>query len=225
MKVRSDFYIIPIIIILALILPVYSFIEAYVNPQRNGGHAFSFFILIVAIERLWETFYSSQERRRHRIHGDWTLPLVSIFYLALGFIKINEFFLINRKINISLVILSTMLYCYAFALRWLARKSLGKQWTVHAAGAQKIKRIRLLKTGPYKYIRHPIYAGVILELISFSLIFNTYYAFLFCLSFNVPLQIFRSYIEEKASARRFGRAYLEYKKEIPAFIPKMRGDS
>ena len=175
----------------------------------------------MATERLWETFYSTKERRRYKIYGDWTLPLVSILYIILGFIKITEFFYLRREINILILLFSTILFCYAFTLRWLGRKALGNQWAVHAVGAQKIKKVRLLRIGPYKYIRHPIYVGVILEIISFSLIFSTYYSFIFCLVFNVPMQIIRSFMEEKTSIRKFGEAYLKYKQEIPAFIPKI----
>lgn len=221
MKIKSDFYIIPLIIILILLGSFYSFVLSYLNPQVKERFTFSLFILIVAIERLWETFYSTRERRRHRIYGDWTLPVVSILYIALGVIKITEFFYIKREVSVLLVLFTTLLFCYAFALRWLGIKALGRQWTVHAVGAQKVSKVRLLRIGPYKYIRHPIYLGVILELISFSLIFNTYYSFIFCLIFNVPMQIIRGLLEEKTSIRKFGELYLRYKKETPTFIPKI----
>ena len=224
MKIKSDFYIIPITIILILIIPIYCFLLSSMNPQIKERYTFSIFILIVAIERLWETFFSTsqQERRRYKIYGDWTLAVVSMLYVTLGFLKITEFFYVKRDVNVLTVLFSTMLFCYAFALRWLSIKALGKQWTVHAVGAQKISKVRLLKIGPYKYIRHPIYLGVILELISFSIIFNTYYSFIFCLVFNLPMQIIRTFVEEKTSIRKFGDIYLKYKRETPAFIPKIK---
>lgn len=223
MKIKSDFYIIPITIILILIIPIYCFLLSSMNPQVKERYTFNIFILLVAIERLWETFYSTstKERRRHKVYGDWTLPAVSMLYIALGFLKITEFFYVRREINALILLFSTILFCYAFALRWLSIKALGKQWTVHAVGAQKISKVRLLKIGPYKYIRHPIYLGVILELISFSIIFNTYYSFIFCLVFNLPMQIIRTFVEEETSIRKFGDAYLKYKKEVPAFIPRI----
>ena len=96
---------------------------------------------------------------------------------------------------------------------------MGKQWAVHAVGVRKIRKVRLIKIGAYKYIRHPIYLGVILEVLSLPIIANAFFSFIFALLVNIPLQFVRLIEEEKSSVRRFGERYNEYKKEVSALFP------
>jgi len=177
------------------------------------------FICILSVERTWETFYSFQEKRKHKLYGDWTLAVVSIAYILLIFTTLFEFFVFPAVLNSALSLYGLFLFIAGFLLRLWGIKTLNHQWTVHAVGASKIKEIYLVKSGPYKYIRHPIYLGVILEVISIPLMWNTYFAFLLALALNVPLQIIRAYLEEKTSMRRFGEDFNRYIKETPAFFP------
>ena len=189
-------------------------------PNVKGRYIFTAFAFVVMIERIWETFYSSNETRPREIEGDWTLPMAALCYYAMSIIMILEFFTANRKINYVVTFLGTCIFVLAFSLRIWGIKTLGRQWTVHAIGPSKIQaEIFFIKEGPYKYIRHPIYAGVILEVTSLPLIPNSYYAFLFALLVNVPVQLVRTYCEEKASLKKFGEQYLKYRKEVPAFLP------
>lgn len=188
-------------------------------PQVLYGWIILAFVCILAIERIWETFYSSRERRRYKLYGDWTLPIVSIAYIILVLVIVGEFFILQRKINIVISSLAIFIFIISFFLRLWGMRTLKDQWTVHAVGARKIKDVSLIREGPYRYIRHPIYLGVILEVLSMSLIWNTYFAFLFACLINVPLQLIRAYFEEKASIRKLGESYTMYKKEIPAFLP------
>jgi len=98
-------------------------------------------------------------------------------------------------------------------------KALGKQWAIHAVGAQKIKKVRLVKIGPYKYVRHPIYLGIVIEVVSIPLIANAYFSLAFAILINVPLQLIRLRLEERNSFRKFGDIYLRYKQEVSALFP------
>jgi len=190
-------------------------------PNVKGRYLFTVFVFIVMIERIWETFYSTKERKRHEIEKDWTLLATAICYYLMSTIIILEFYLINRKINYIVTLLSISVFVLAFLLRMWGIKTLGKQWAVHAVGPSKIEKAQmfLIREGPYKYIRHPIYAGVILELASLPLIPNSYYAFIFALIVNIPMQLVRMYYEEKTSLKKFGENYIKYRKEVPAFLP------
>ena len=211
--------IIKIIIILALFLgPIVALVFKLHYPNfTNSG--LLLFIFLLAIERTWETFYSSRERRGHKLYGDWTLPLVSIAYIILALIVICEFFLKEIRIDYRISFVGFFIFISAFILRIWGMRTLKEQWTVHAIGAQKVKNVFLIKSGPYKYIRHPIYLGVILEVLSIPLIWNTYFAFIFAVTINVPLQVIRAYFEEKTSIKKLGKEFISYKKEVPAFLP------
>lgn len=211
---------IKIIIVFALIaIPAITLAYKLHYPRVFYGWEFFIFICLLAIERTWETFYSSQERRRHKLYGEWTLPLVSIAYIMLVLGVILEFFLLPREINILTTFCALCVFILSFFFRLWGMRSLKDQWSVHAIGAKKVKEVFLIKSGPYKYIRHPIYIGVALEVLSIPLIWNTYFMFIFACLVNIPLQIMRGYFEEKTSIKKLGEEYRRYKKDVPAFLP------
>lgn len=180
---------------------------------------FLVFMLFHSLERVSETFFTSKERKAFEFHGDWTLGVVTIAYLILCFLTITEFFLWPRSHKIEISICGVLLYLLAMRLRWWGMRSLGKQWAIHAVGARKIKKVRLIRIGAYKYIRHPIYLGVMLEVLSIPLIVNAYFSLIFSLLINVPLQFVRLRLEEKSSVRRFGEQYNKYKEEVDMLFP------
>lgn len=78
----------------------------------------------------------------------------------------------------------------------------------------------LVNTGPYAYVRHPMYLGPLL--IYLSLIFLTASV----ISFFLLLVIFFLYNilvtdEEKDLERIFGQEYVNYKKQVTRWIPKI----
>ncbi len=79
----------------------------------------------------------------------------------------------------------------------------------------------LIRQGLHAKIRHPIYSGTILVVLGMMLyiptdvIFTTGIVMLGYLPFGI-------YFEEKKLIAQFGEEYLEYKKEVPAIIPKIR---
>lgn len=209
------------VITVLLIIPSLVIFLNILYPYRVGRVIFTIFVFFIMIERLWETFFSTEERRPYKLYGDWTLVATSISYLIMSIAMLLEFFIIQRKSNFAIMGIGIIIFVFAGFLRFWGIRTLGSQWAVHAVGASKIKKteITLIKQGPYKYIRHPIYAGIILEVMSLPLIPNCYYTFLFALLINVPMQILRAYYEEQTSMRKFGKEYLDYKKEVPAFLP------
>lgn len=201
------------------ILPLYAGVLFYFTNKSIVGLLMLLFICFSIIERAWETFRTSKERRRDEIHGDWTLAAVTGTYLILFFIFVSEFYFFAKTLNVWITCVGMVLWLVAFRLRWWGMAALGKQWAVHAVGAQKIKNIRLIKIGPYKYVRHPIYLSIMMEEMSFPMIANTYGAFFFAIFVCVPFVILRARLEEKSSIRRFGPHYEDYKKEVDMFFP------
>lgn len=202
-----------------ILVPCYSIIMCMLFDRSFWGIAFAFLISAMIIERAWETFKTSKERHREEFHGDWTLAVVTFSYLSLFIFLISEFYLIDRKIHTYIVVIGFALLGGSFRMRFWGMAALGKQWAVHAVGVQKIRNVRLIKIGPYKYIRHPIYAGIILEELAYPLIANAYYSFIFAILICVPLVAIRAWVEEKNSLRRFGEKYLDYRKEVGMLFP------
>ena len=79
---------------------------------------------------------------------------------------------------------------------------------------------RLVTTGPYAVVRHPIYLGLIDFLIGSALYFNDVAllsaAFLFVIWFAAQIRI-----EERFFAAHFGEEWLEYQARTPALFPRV----
>lgn len=199
--------------------PIISLTFFYFSKRELIQCFFVSFIMLHAIERVWETFTTTKERKVDQLHGDWTLIAVTIAYIFLCFSLVFEFFLSQKGINFITSLLGFVFYIIAFRIRWWGMKSLGKQWAIHAVGAQKIKKVRIIKIGAYKYMRHPIYVGSMLEMISLPLIICGPFTAIFAATINIPLQIIRTFLEEKNALRRFGNDYRNYQKTVDMFIP------
>lgn len=214
------FLIVSVILSISLLLIILNI----THPEISGRHIFTGFVFFVLFERLWEAFFTTKEHNVYKLQGDWTLPLITICYAIMGLVAILEFFLLHRKVNAVVTLIGIFGFLTAFLLRWWGILALGEQWAIHAIGAAKLKKreLKLVKQGPYKYIRHPIYLSIIIEVIALALIPNSYYALYFAVLVCVPLLILRTHLEEKSSVRKFGEEYIKYKEELPMFIPFLK---
>ena len=79
----------------------------------------------------------------------------------------------------------------------------------------------LVIKGVHGYIRHPIYTGLILIFLGYFLYqpYPTSLVHLLMLLIYLPFGI---YFEEKKLISTYGKAYLDYRKEVPALIPYKR---
>jgi protein-S-isoprenylcysteine O-methyltransferase Ste14 len=96
-----------------------------------------------------------------------------------------------------------------------ARMHLGRYWS----GRITLKvNHRVIQTGPYAWVRHPIYSGLILALFGTAITLGTISAFagfaLMVISFLRKLKI-----EETWLRSQFGAEYEEYQNRVKALIP------
>jgi len=202
-----------------VVIPFYSFFLYLWRLRTTQGFIFFLFISAAIIERAWETFRTSKERRRDEFHGDWTLAAVTISYIVLFFAIITEFYFHVKSLEIWVVLIGVALLSFSVRMRFWGMAALGKQWAVHAVGARKIKKVRIVKIGPFRYIRHPIYLGIMTECLAFPIIAGAFYSLVLALTVCVPLVFIRALSEEQTSVRRFGDKYLTYRKEVGMFLP------
>lgn len=96
-----------------------------------------------------------------------------------------------------------------------ARVHLGKNWS----GMPLIhEHHTLTRTGPYRYVRHPIYSGITLGLLGTAI--GTGYVIVFtCLILVFVLFVMKSHMEEKFLEEEFGEDYVTYRREVKALIP------
>ena len=77
----------------------------------------------------------------------------------------------------------------------------------------------LLIIGPYKYCRNPMTLGTIMAYSGVVILVGSYTALLVVVIFSLMLLVYLKLIEEKELEIRFGREYLEYKKNTPFILP------
>ncbi len=95
-----------------------------------------------------------------------------------------------------------------------ARIHLGANWSSQPALKEGHE---LVTSGPYRFVRHPIYTGVILAFIGTALVNNMLWDVVILLV--AIMFVRRVYAEDRLMARQFPDRYPEYKKRTKALIP------
>lgn len=93
-----------------------------------------------------------------------------------------------------------------------AKIIMGKSWGIPAEH-NKVRQNQLIRNGPFRYSRNPIYVGLIMVLIGYGIAVQSYFTFLAL----VPIFYFRQSAkkEEILLEKIFKEEYLKYRKEVP----------
>jgi protein-S-isoprenylcysteine O-methyltransferase Ste14 len=100
----------------------------------------------------------------------------------------------------------------------LARVWLGGNWS----GTVTLKQDhQLIRRGPYRWVRHPIYTGLLLALLG-SAIAQGEWRGLLAVALITLSFLRKITIEERFLTEQFGEAYTLYRAEVPALVPLWR---
>lgn len=116
--------------------------------------------------------------------------------------------------NAFIGVIGLFIAILGFALSIWARVYLGKNWGMPMATKEKPE---LVTTGPYKYVRHPIYTGMIIAMLGTTLTTTIFWLIPFI--FLSAYFVYSSKVEEKTMIRQFPKEYPAYKKRTKALIP------
>ena len=97
-----------------------------------------------------------------------------------------------------------------------ARARLGPAWSLVPKADRGTGPVT---TGPYRFVRHPIYLGLALLAVGQALAFGSWPALLIVLSGIVPTFAWRARAEEKLLSRTFGERYDVYRQRTKMIIP------
>jgi protein-S-isoprenylcysteine O-methyltransferase Ste14 len=101
----------------------------------------------------------------------------------------------------------------AFAI-W-ARLHIGRNWS----GTVTIKTDHtLIRTGPYSIVRHPIYTGFLVATLGTAIAIGEIRGLFAFVAALIGVK-FKAGLEEKFMTERFGDEYVQYEREVKAFIP------
>ncbi len=79
---------------------------------------------------------------------------------------------------------------------------------------------KLVIFGLYRYVRNPMILGVSLVLSGESILFRSYRIVVWLAVFFLTNHFYFLLFEEPGLEKRFGREYLEYKRNVPRWIPR-----
>lgn len=176
-------------------------------------------LVLIAGERLFELFLSQRNARRafargamevKQRHYVFMVAFHSLFLVACA----TESLLWQRTFPPVLAWCALGLAIFAQALRYSAVWSLGDRWNtkiIVQPGEQPVAH------GPYRWIRHPNYLAIVLEIIAIPMIRGAWVTALLFSIGNLPLLAVRISVEEKA----LGEAYAKAFASRPRFIPKL----
>ena len=111
---------------------------------------------------------------------------------------------------IVLLVLASLIFVTA------AVRTLGKQWSLQA---RVLEHHELIRRGPYRIVRHPIYTGMFGMLIVSSLAHGHWLGLVIASIVYCLGTVMRIRSEEKLLREQFGSQYDDYAREVPAFIP------
>jgi protein-S-isoprenylcysteine O-methyltransferase Ste14 len=99
-----------------------------------------------------------------------------------------------------------------------ARTWLGGNWSSTVTLKQNHE---LIRSGPYRWARHPIYTGLLLALLGSVIAAGEWRGLLGLVLVTVGL-VRKIGIEERFMTQQFGDAYARYRAKVPALIPLLR---
>jgi protein-S-isoprenylcysteine O-methyltransferase Ste14 len=79
----------------------------------------------------------------------------------------------------------------------------------------------LVAVGFYRYVRNPMYVGILLLLTGHFLWFGTWSLLIYIVVAFVIIHLFVILYEEPTLKRKFGTSYKAYMKRVPRWIPKL----
>ena len=76
-----------------------------------------------------------------------------------------------------------------------------------------------VSTGPYKYVRNPMYIGGFMLFEGFAFVNLSVSMIIFGFLWLLIVHLFTIFYEEKTLEKQFGKSYLDYKKKVHRWLP------
>lgn len=178
-------------------------------------------VIAVALQRLLETRLSrSNEReliaRGGVEHAAWQMPIMVALHTGWLVACVLEGALRDQPPPAVVTFFALFLFCGGQALRLSAIHALDERWTVKV---MTVPGAPAISGGVFRYLRHPNYLGVILEIAALPLVFGGWPTAIVFSVWNGLLLHSRIRAEESALAK--GSDYGDHFRDRPRLVPKL----
>ncbi|HZR55470.1 MAG TPA: isoprenylcysteine carboxylmethyltransferase family protein [Terriglobales bacterium] len=143
--------------------------------------------------------------------------IAAVVLMFTGRLRIGPLALRFVPENLQILYASIFITCLGVALAIWARYILGQYWSARVE--VKVDH-QLIASGPYAYVRHPIYTGILLAGIGTALYVGELRAILAITLATVGFAI-KAKQEESLMTSEFGNRYQEYRKATGFLIPRV----
>ena len=178
------------------------------------------FIIICAVLIDFLEFYSrtNQKKMKRSFVETGTMFLFFIFFYLVIRFNIGVIGSSWTIFRVILILLFLAIILFGTFVNVWGRFYLGKNW----ANQIKIyKDHKFVTSGPYSFVRHPLYASLIWIFYACSIIYFNWVAFLLNSFIFVLMMNYRAKQEEMLLVKEF-KNYKNYQKEVGRFFPRIK---
>ncbi len=111
-------------------------------------------------------------------------------------------------------VVGVILFLSGLGLAVWARIYLGRNWGMPMT---KKDEPELVTSGPYRFVRHPIYSGLLLGILGTALATNIYW--LIALGVTAAYFVYSAIVEERLMSSSFPTAYRSYRARTKMLVP------
>ncbi|MBZ5699997.1 MAG: hypothetical protein LAN18_15785 [Acidobacteriia bacterium] len=178
-------------------------------------------LVLVGLGRLVELRISRRNQRQLERQGVRKVPETNFHWMVLVHSGVlagaaAEVVLLRRPLIPALAITMGALFVLANILRWWVIRTLAGHWNVEVMASS---RIGVVMSGPYRWVRHPNYVAVVIELFALPMMHTAWITALAGTAAN--LEILRHRLRLEEDTLMADQAYRATMGEKPRFLPKL----
>lgn len=217
-----------VIIRLVISLAIFAYLgyAVYTHFYLKGMvYEFTVLIIFFSMYLFWAAL---SQLKFHRIAAfatvlekdERTYMMLQVVHFLIIFMALLDFATLDvsrlRSLEPDILVVGIALFLVACLVRWWAYASIGNYFSPRIA---LYKGHQLVTSGAYRRIRHPLYLGMLLELVAVACMFSSGGAFLLIAMLAVPAVMYRLRLEEAMLAEAFPGEYEDYQRRSKRLIP------
>jgi len=187
-----------------------------INIISDGTSTICFLAILIAVVHNFMTYDKTRSSKAKK--SLVTTGSMTGFAVALYFTLKFRLGMYDELNIIPLRLIGSVLMLLGAGFNIWGRLYLKGNWSDHVRIYQDQT---LISTGPYKIVRHPLYASLIWLFIGASMSYYNVFAAIETILIFVPAMTYRAILEEKALTEKFGNQYINYKQNTGLFFPKV----